>query len=203
MSLKVYNVLSRKKEKFTTLEARKVKMYACGITASGDAHIGHALQACVFDMIKKYLDYKGYDVTYVRNYTDVDDKIINKSQGLHIDPMVYAKSIMEKTDKELKELGVDRPTIQSRATECMDDIINLVQVLMDKGYAYRVANGDVYFKVAAFPRYGYFSNRNLDEGLHGVRIDVDPNKQDERDFVLWKSAKEGEISWDSPWGKGK
>ena len=148
MSLKVYNVLSRKKEKFTTLEARKVKMYACGITASGDAHIGHALQACVFDMIKKYLDYKGYDVTYVRNYTDVDDKIINKSQGLHIDPMVYAKSIMEKTDKELKELGVDRPTIQSRATECMDDIINLVQVLMDKGYAYRVANGDVYFKVA-------------------------------------------------------
>lgn len=110
---------------------------------------------------------------------------------------------MEKTDKELKELGVDRPTIQSRATECMDDIINLVQVLMDKGYAYRVANGDVYFKVAAFPRYGYFSNRNLDEGLHGVRIDVDPNKQDERDFVLWKSAKEGEISWDSPWGKGR
>lgn len=203
MSLKVYNVLNRKKEIFTTQEPMKVKMYACGITASGEAHIGHALQACVFDMIKKYLEYSGYQVTYVRNYTDVDDKIIAKANQLKIDPIDYAKKIMIQTDKELAELGVDKPTIQSRATDCIADIIDLIKRLEEKGYAYQNEDSDVFFRVSAFPRYGNFSNRLNDEGLHGVRIDVDEKKIDDRDFVLWKSAKDGEISWDSPWGKGR
>ncbi|MDR0896772.1 MAG: cysteine--tRNA ligase [Oscillospiraceae bacterium] len=203
MSLSVYNVLTRKKEAFVPMEPGKVKMYACGITASGDAHIGHALQAIVFDMIKKYLTMSGYEVIYVRNYTDVDDKIIDRAKALQMDPMQYAHQIMKKIDGELDALGVDRPTIESKATECMADIIRLVQQLQDNGYAYEAANGDVFFDVKAFARYGSFSNRILDESIHGVRIEVDPNKRDERDFALWKSAKEGEISWDSPWGKGR
>lgn len=203
MSLIIYNVLSRKKEEFTSLEPRKVKMYACGITASGDAHIGHAFQACVFDMIKKYLEYKGYEVIYVRNYTDVDDKIIFKANQLGTDPVEYSKMIMKKTDAELAALDINKPTIQPKATECIDDIINLIQILMDKGYAYWNGTGDVFFRVASFPTYGKFSNRLNDEGLHGVRIAVDEKKADDRDFVLWKSAKPGEISWDSPWGKGR
>lgn len=203
MSLKVYNVLTRKKEEFIPTEPGKVKMYACGITASGDAHVGHALQAVVFDMIKKYLSLKGYDVIYVRNYTDIDDKIIDKAKELNIDPMQYARQIMKKTDSELDSLGVDRPTIESKATECMEDIIKLIQSLQTKGHAYKAINGDVFFDVESFPRYGFFSNRILDESIHGVRIESDPNKKDEKDFALWKSAKEGEISWDSPWGKGR
>lgn len=203
MSLKVYNVLTRKKEDFIPQEQGKVKMYACGITASGNAHVGHALQACVFDMIKKYLEYLGYEVTYVRNYTDVDDKIIERSRQLNMSPMDYAQEIMEKTDKELKMLNVDFPTIQSKATECMDDIINLVKVLVEKGYAYQGEKGDIFYRVDKFQNYGCFSNRILDNGISGVRIDVDDSKQDVRDFVLWKTAKEGEISWDSPWGKGR
>lgn len=203
MELKVYNVLKRKKEYFIPQEKGKVKMYACGITASGNAHIGHAFQACVFDMIKKYMEYLGYEVTYVRNYTDVDDKIIDKSKRLNMAPVDYAQMIMEKTDKELKALYVDFPTIQSKATECMDDIINIIKVLEEKGYAYKVENGDVFFKVDKFTDYGRFSNRISDNSIGGVRIDVDINKQDVRDFALWKSAKEGEISWVSPWGKGR
>lgn len=203
MSIKVYNVLTRKKQEFVPLEDGKVKMYACGITASGNAHIGHAFQACVFDMITKYLTYKGYDVIYVRNYTDIDDKIIDRAKQLNMDPMDFAQIIMEKTDKELAALGVDRPTIQSKATECMGDIIQLIKTLEDKGYAYRADSGDVFYNVSAFERYGSFSNRLLDNSIHGVRIEVDANKHDERDFALWKAAKEGEISWDSPWGKGR
>jgi cysteinyl-tRNA synthetase len=203
MGLKVHNVLTRKKEDFIPNESGKVKMYACGITASGDAHVGHALQAVVFDMITKYLSLKGYDVTYVRNYTDIDDKIIDRAKALNIDPMKYARQIMEKTDNELDALGVDRPTIESKATECMDDIINLIQDLQIKGHAYKAVNGDVFFSVESFPNYGSFSNRILDESIHGVRIESDPNKKDKKDFALWKSEKDGEISWDSPWGKGR
>lgn len=203
MGLMVYNVLSRKKEEFIPMEPGKVKMYACGITASGNAHIGHALQAVVFDMIKKYLEFKGYIVTYVRNYTDVDDKIIDKANKLGINPIDYAEGIMKKTNRELDMLGVTRPTIESRATECIDDIIALIKVLEEKGHAYKAENGDVFFDVSSFPRYGNFSNRILDESIHGVRIETDPNKRDEKDFALWKAAKENEISWDSPWGKGR
>ena len=203
MSLKVYNVLTRKKQEFIPAEPGKVKMYACGITASGDAHVGHALQAVVFEMIAKYLSLQGYEVTYVRNYTDVDDKIIDRAKAQNTDPLSYARHIIEKTDSELDALGVERPTVVSNATDCMADIIELICRLQQKGHAYKTDDGDVFFSVASFLDYGSFSNRILDESIHGVRIEPDPAKRDEKDFALWKSAKEGEISWDSPWGKGR
>ncbi len=201
--MKLYNVLSRKKEEFIPQEEGKVKMYACGITASGDAHIGHAYQAIIFDVIKKYLEYIGYDVTYVRNYTDVDDKIIIKSRQLGENPTDYANRMMEKIDRELAQLMIERPTIQSKATECIPDMINFIEKLIEKGHAYSTENGDVFFDVSSFPEYGKLSNRVIDESISGVRKEVEPGKRDDRDFALWKNAKDDEIFWDSPWGPGR
>lgn len=203
MALKVYNVLTRTKELFVPQVEGKVKMYACGITASGDAHIGHAYQAIVFDMIKKYLEFIGYQVTYVRNYTDVDDKIIIKARELGVNPMDYAEKMMKKIDVELEVLGIDKPTIQSRATECITDMITFISKLIEDGHAYVAENGDVFFSVNSFDNYGKFSNRTIDESISGVRKEVEPGKRDERDFALWKNAKDDEIFWDSPWGKGR
>lgn len=203
MSLKVYNVLTKQKEEFRTIEDKKVKMYACGITASGDAHIGHAYQAIVFDVITKYLKYSGYDVTYVRNYTDVDDKIILKARELGINPTDFANEKMAKIDKELAALYIDKPTIQSKATECINDIIIFIQKLIDKGYAYSTEQGDVFYKVEAFKDYGKLSNRIIEDSLSGVRKSVEPGKLDDKDFALWKNAKNDEIFWESPWGIGR
>ena len=203
MALKIYNVLTRKKEEFVPLEQNKVKMYACGITVSGDAHIGHAYQAVVFDCISRYLTFLGYDVTYVRNYTDVDDKIIAKANQLGVNPMDYAKKMMDKTDKELALLNVQPPTIFAKATECIEDIIVFIQKLIEKGYAYVSEYNDVFFSVEKYKDYGQLSNRTLDEALNGVRKEIEQGKLDDKDFALWKSAKPGEICWDSPWGKGR
>ena len=203
MSLKVYNVLTRKKEEFIPQEENKVKMYACGITVSDNAHIGHAYQAVVFDVIRKYLRYKGYDVTYVRNYTDVDDKIIINARNVGMNPIDYAEKFIEKTNKELEELNVEEPTIQARATESIEDMIKFVQELVDKDYAYVAFDGSVYFRVSKFKDYGKFSNRLIDESLVGVRKDIEPGKEDDRDFAIWKSAGNDEIFWDTPWGKGR
>ena len=203
MSLKIYNVLTKKKELFRTLYENHVNMYACGITVSGDAHIGHAYQAIVFDMIRKYLEFIGYNVTYVRNYTDVDDKIILKSRSLGISPTDYANDIMKKTDEELERLNVGRPTIMAKATESISDMINFITKLIDSGHAYSNDNGDVFFRVESFPRYGNFSNRIIDDAISGVRKEVEPGKEDDRDFALWKNAKDDEIFWDSPFGRGR
>jgi len=203
MSLKIYNVLSRKKEDFFSIEPNKVKMYACGITASGDAHIGHAYQAIVFDMIRKYLEFIGYEVIYVRNYTDVDDKIIIKAREEKIDPLVYAERLIKKTDEELLRLKVTPPTIQSRATECIQDIIDYVEKLIETNHAYATENGDVFFSVDSFLNYGQFSNRISENSISGTRKDVEPGKKDDKDFALWKNAKYDEIYWNSPWGKGR
>lgn len=203
MSLKVYNVLNRKKEEFASMRPSEVKMYACGITVSDNAHVGHAYQAAIFDMIRKYLEYIGYDVKYVRNYTDVDDKIIIKSNELGVDPIDYAEKLIVKTNEELKALGIESPTIQARATECISDIIDFVKKLIDKDKAYVTDNGDVYFKVNSFANYGKFSNRIVEDSISGVRKEIEPGKKDEKDFALWKSAKVGEISWKSPWGDGR
>ena len=203
MSLKVYNVLTRKKEEFIPQEENKVKMYACGITVSDNAHIGHAYQAVVFDVIRKYLRYKGYDVTYVRNYTDVDDKIIINARNVGMNPIDYAEKFIEKTNKELEELNVEEPTIQARATESIEDMVKFVQELVDKDYAYVAFDGSVYFRVSKFKDYGKFSNRLIDESLVGVRKDIEPGKEDDRDFAIWKSAGDDAIFWDTPWGKGR
>lgn len=203
MGLKLYNVLNRKKEEFIPINDGEVKMYACGITASGEAHVGHAYQAIIFDVIKKYLEYSGYNVTYVRNYTDVDDKIIIKARQLGVNPTDYANKMMRKIDEELAQLGIEKPTIQSKATECIPDMINFIQRLIDTGHAYSTEYGDVFFDVSTFKEYGKLSNRIVDDGLSGVRKSVEPGKRDDKDFALWKNAKDDEIFWDSPWGPGR
>ncbi|MBO5954363.1 MAG: cysteine--tRNA ligase [Clostridia bacterium] len=203
MGIKIYNVLTKKLEEFKPMEENKVKMYACGITASGDAHIGHAFQAIVFDMIKNYLTFSGYDVKYVRNYTDVDDKIILKAREQGVAPMDFAEEKMAKIDKEIALLGIEKPTIMSRATECIADIIEFIKDLIEKGFAYSTENGDVFFSVENFREYGKLSNRVVEDSLTGVRKTVEPGKIDDKDFALWKNAKDDEIFWESPWGKGR
>ena len=203
MSLKVYNVMSRTKQDFVPLTPGEVKMYACGITVSGSAHIGHAYQSVVFDVITKYLRYLGYNVKYVRNYTDVDDKIIANAAKAGENPIDFAEKYIAQTDKEMDELGNSRPTIMARATECIDDIINFVQKLIDNGHAYVSEFGDVYFRLDSFPEYGKLSHIQTDKNDTGVRKDVEPGKQNDLDFALWKSAKPGEIAWKSPWGMGR
>lgn len=201
--MKIYNTLTRKKEEFIPLNNNKVNMYACGITVSGEAHIGHAYQALIYDIIRKYLLLKGYDVTYARNYTDVDDKIIAKSKETGIPADIYAEKMIENIDKQMRRFDVDDPDVWLKATCNIDNIIDFIEKLIEKGHAYATEKGDVYFDVLSFPSYGKLSNRNLEDELSGVRIENDENKKSALDFALWKSAKEGEICWDSPWGKGR
>ncbi|MBO4672582.1 MAG: cysteine--tRNA ligase [Alphaproteobacteria bacterium] len=203
MALKVYNVLTRTKEDFVPLTPGIVKMYACGITVSGDAHIGHAYQSVVFDVITRYLRYLGYDVKYVRNYTDVDDKIIANAAKAGENPIAFAEKYMKQTDIEMDTLGNEHPTIMARATQCIDDIINFVQKLIDSGHAYVSPFGDVYFRLDSFAQYGKLSHIQVDKNDTGVRKDTEPGKQNDLDFALWKSAKPGEIAWKSPWGMGR
>ena len=200
--LKIYNVLSHEKEEFKPLDPNLVRMYACGLTVSSDAHIGHAYQGVVFDMIAKYLEYKGYKVKYVKNYTDVDDKIINNASKANRDPIEYANYYVEKTDKEMEQIGNTKP-ITPRVTENIPQIIDFIEKLIEKGVAYSTERGDVYFKVKSFKDYGKLSRIKLEENETGVRKELEPGKIDSADFALWKSAKSGEIFWPSPWGNGR
>lgn len=201
--MKIYNTLTGSKQEFIPLNGNKVKMYACGITVSGEAHIGHAYQALIYDIMRKYLVKKGYDVTYARNYTDVDDKIIAKSNQTGIPADKYAQDMIAVIDREMARLQVGDPDIWIKATESMDDIITFVSELIEKGHAYATDKGDVYFSVESFPSYGKLSHRNLEDAKNGVRIENDEEKKNPLDFALWKSAKEGEPYWQSPWGKGR
>ncbi len=201
--MRIYNSLTRRKEEFEPLEAGQVKMYACGITVSGEAHIGHGYQALIYDIMRKYLEKSGYKVTYARNYTDVDDKIIAKSKETGIPADVYAEQMIEKINAVMSEMDIDEPTLWLKATENIGNIIDFIQKLIDGGHAYPADNGDVYFSVSTFKKYGCLSNRSVDDMLDGVRVDNSEQKRSPADFALWKSAKEGEISWDSPWGKGR
>jgi len=201
--MKIYNTLTGKKQEFVPITEGKVKMYACGITVSGQAHIGHAYQALIYDIIRKYLEKSGYDVTYARNYTDVDDKIIAKSNETGIPADVYAEEMIKNIDEQMSRLKVDDPTLWLKATKSIDDIIEFVNTLIEKGHAYATEKGDVYFSVESFPSYGKLSHRNLEDAMNGVRVDNDEMKKNPLDFALWKSAKEGEPSWTSPWGEGR
>lgn len=201
--MRIYNTLTRTKEEFSPLEAGKVKMYACGITVSGEAHIGHGFQALIYDIIRKYLEKKGYSVTYARNYTDVDDKIIARSKETGIPADKYAQMTIESIDRVMREMDIDDPTLWLKATENMDNIIGFISALIEKGHAYAVECGDVYFDVSSFKGYGCLSNRTVEDMLDGVRIDNGEQKKNPADFALWKAAKEGEISWHSPWGEGR
>lgn len=201
--IKVYNTLTRRKEDLIPLKGNKINMYACGITVSGDAHIGHAYQALIYDIIRKYLIKCGYDVTYARNYTDVDDKIIAKSHETGMPADKYAEMMIKRIDKEMRDFQVDDPDIWMKATCNIGNIVDFIKGLEEKGFAYATKEGDVYFAVDKFPSYGQLSHRKTEEAYSGVRIDNEDNKKNALDFALWKSAKEGEISWDSPWGKGR
>ncbi len=201
--MRIYNTLTRTKEEFKPLEEGKVKMYACGITVSGEAHIGHGYQALIYDIMRKYLEKKGYAVTYARNYTDVDDKIIAKSKETGIPADKYAEMMIERIDGVMREMDIDDPTVWLKATENIGNIIDFVSALIESGHAYPVPCGDVYFDVSSFKGYGCLSNRSVEDMLDGVRIENGEEKKNPADFTLWKAAKEGEICWDSPWGKGR
>ena len=202
MALKIYNTLTRKKEDFVTLEPGKVRMYVCGPTVYNKAHIGHAMSAMVFDIIRRYLEFSGYEVIHAMNFTDVDDKIINRANQMNVDPFELAEGYIEDFRQNLSDLNILPATIQPRATQEIDQIIQMVQALVDKKTAYPMA-GDVYFRISHDEDYGKLSGRKFDEQQAGYRIDVDDRKETSMDFALWKGAKQGEPAWDSPWGKGR
>jgi cysteinyl-tRNA synthetase len=202
MGLKVYNTLTRKKDEFVTLQPGKVAMYVCGPTVYSKAHIGHAMSALVFDIVRRYLAYRGYEVRHVMNFTDVDDKIIARAAQMGMDPFALGEMYIHEFEQHLKDFNILPATVNPRATREMDKIIIMIRGLIDKGFAYPV-DGDVYFRVKQDKEYGKLSGRKLDEMLAGSRIDVDERKESPMDFALWKSAKPGEPAWESPWGKGR
>ena len=202
MSLQIYNTLSRKKEKFETIEPGKVRMYVCGPTVYADAHLGHAMSALVFDIVRRYLEYKGYEVRYVMNFTDVDDKIINKANDLKVDPFSLAQQYIDGYTHNLESLNIKPATVHPRATEDIPRIIEMIEQLIANQAAYAV-DGDVYFSVDEDEDYGKLSGRSLKTMNAGSRIQVDERKEHPMDFALWKSAKPGEPAWDSPWGPGR
>jgi cysteinyl-tRNA synthetase len=202
MSLKVYNTLTGKKEEFVPLNPPQVKMYVCGVTVYDDCHLGHARGALTFDIISRYLKYKGYELTYVRNITDIDDKIIQRANELNCPWNELAGKYTAEYYKDMERLGIKKADIEPKATENIDNIIQMIQQLINKGYAYEIA-GDVYFEVRKFAEYGKLSGRNPDDMLAGARIEVDERKHDPLDFALWKASKPGEPRWRSPWGNGR
>ncbi len=202
MPLQVYNTLTRKKEPFKTIEPNKVRMYVCGPTVYDKAHVGHAMSALVFDVIRRYLQYRGYEVRHIMNFTDVDDKIILRAAKLGVDPFELAEGYIQQFAKHLEDLNIQKATFNPRATGEMENIIKLVQGLIDKGFAYETG-GDVYFRVEKLADYGKLSGRKLDDMRAGARIEVDDRKENPMDFAMWKAAKPGEPAWDSPWGKGR
>ena len=200
--MKIYNTLTRQKEEFVPIEPGKVKIYACGPTVYNYIHIGNARPICVFDTLRRYLEYRGYEVTFVQNFTDIDDKLIKKAAEEGITVKEVAERYIKEYEVDAKGLGVKEATFHPRATETVDTIIEIVKTLEDKGYAY-AKNGDVYFRTKKFQDYGKLSHMPLEELDAGNRIDVSDQKEDALDFVLWKAAKPGEPAWESPWGMGR
>lgn len=201
--LKLYNTLSRQKEVFKPIEPNKVRMYVCGMTVYDYCHLGHARVMVVFDMVARWLRASGYQVTYVRNITDIDDKIIRRAaeNGEPIDALTGR--FIAAMDEDSAALGVERPTHEPRATAYVPGMIRMIETLVANGHAYAPGNGDVYYAVRAFDGYGKLSGKSLEDLRAGERVDVDPHKRDPMDFVLWKGAKPGEPSWESPWGPGR
>ncbi|WP_404330687.1 cysteine--tRNA ligase [Mesobacillus maritimus] len=202
MPIQIYNTLKREKEEFIPLEEGKVKMYVCGPTVYNYIHIGNARPAIVFDTVRRYLEFRGYDVKYVSNFTDVDDKLIRAAKELGEDVPTIANRFINAYFEDTSALGCKRADVHPRVTETMDLIIEFIKALIDKGYAYE-SNGDVYFRTRKFPDYGKLSHQSIDELKIGARIQIGEKKQDALDFALWKEAKDGEISWESPWGQGR
>lgn len=200
--MKIYNTMTRKKEEFIPLEEGKVKMYVCGPTVYNFIHLGNARPFTVFDTLRRYFEYRGYEVTYIQNFTDVDDKIIKRSHEEGISPEEVAEKYIKEYFIDCDGLGIKRATVHPQVTDNIDNIIVFVQDLIDKGYAYE-AGGDVLFRTRKFKEYGKLSHQNIEELELGARIDVDDKKEDPLDFVLWKAKKDGEPGWQSPWGEGR
>ncbi|MFD2681020.1 cysteine--tRNA ligase [Bacillus seohaeanensis] len=202
MTIRLYNTLTREKEEFKPLEEGKVKMYVCGPTVYNYIHIGNARPAIVYDTVRRYLEYRGYDVQFVSNFTDVDDKLIKAAKELGEDVPTIANRFIDAYFEDTSALGCKKADIHPTVTENIDIIIEFITALIDKGYAYE-SQGDVYYRTRKFDGYGKLSHQSIDELKVGARIDVGDKKEDALDFVLWKAAKEGEISWVSPWGEGR
>ena len=202
-ALKIYNTLTRQKEEFVPLEPGKAKIYACGPTVYNFIHIGNARPICVFDTLRRYLEYRGYEVTFVQNFTDIDDKLINRAREEGTTVSAIAERYIREYQTDAEGLGVRPATVHPRATETVDTILEVVAALVDKGFAYPDGAGNVYFRSRKFPEYGTLSHMPLEELDAGNRIDVSEQKEDPLDFVLWKAAKPGEPSWPSPWGEGR
>ena len=201
--LRLYNTLTRSKQDFVPIEPGKIRMYVCGMTVYDYCHLGHARVMIAFDVISRYLRAVGFEVSYVRNITDVDDKIIARAaeNGEPVDDLT--RRFIDYMHEDEARLGVMAPDLEPRATEHMDGIVAMIQTLVDKGSAYPAANGDVYYAVNTFSAYGQLAGKNTDELLAGARVGVDEAKRDPRDFALWKAARTGEVQWDSPWGSGR
>mgnify|MGYP001407817656 FL=1 len=199
--MKIFNSQTGKKEKLTPLDGEQVRMYICGMTVYDDTHIGHARTFLCFDLIVRYLRNTGYKVNYIRNITDVDDKIIARAKELNVDATELTDKYIASMEEDFNDLGMISPDLEPRATDNIESIISLIERLIDKGHAY-IGNKDVYFSTDSFNEYGKLSNRNTEDLIAGARIDVDEEKKNPADFVLWKQAQEG-LAWDSPWGRGR
>ena len=201
--LSIYNTLNNKKEIFKSIEPSKVKMYVCGMTVYDFCHIGHARVLIVFDMITRWLRESGYEVTYVRNITDIDDKIIKKAIVDNVDYKVVTENFIKEMDHDAAQLGIIPPTLEPKATDHIEEMIKMIEDLISKGYAYKADNNDVFYSVSKFESYGKLSGKSLKDLRAGSRVEVDEFKRDINDFVLWKSVKPNEPSWGSPWGDGR
>ncbi|MGB9903188.1 MAG: cysteine--tRNA ligase, partial [Desulfotomaculales bacterium] len=200
--MEIYNTLTRKKEKFVPREEGKVGIYVCGPTTYNYIHIGNARPLVFFDTVRRYFRYKGYQVKYIQNFTDIDDKIINRALEEKADPLKLAERFVAEYFLDADALNVERADVHPRVTEHINEIVALIARLLEKGNAY-VVEGNVYFDVTSFPGYGKLSRRSFEEMLSGARVDVDPRKKNPVDFALWKAARPGEPSWESPWGPGR
>ncbi len=203
MTLKIYNTLARSKVEFTPIEPNKIRLYVCGMTVYDYCHIGHARVLVSFDVITRFLRATGWNVEYVRNITDIDDKILNRADENGEEYTALTTRFIDAMHEDEAQLNVLKPDQEPRATAHMSDIIDMIAVLVDKNIAYKASNGDVYYRVNTFENYGQLSGKNPEELLSGARVDVEKTKEDPRDFALWKAAKVGEVSWESPWGKGR
>jgi len=202
MALRIYNTMTGKKDDFIPLRGKKVGMYVCGVTVYDLSHIGHARSTIIFDMIYRYLRYRGYEVTYVRNFTDIDDKIIKRANEEGVDFKTIAEKYISEFKTDMGRFGLEKPSIEPKATEHISEMIQLISILIQKGYAYQ-KNGDVFFSVEKFRDYGKLSKRDLEEMQAGARVEVDEKKENPLDFALWKASKPGEPFWESPWGNGR
>ncbi len=202
MGIRIQNTLTGKKEDFVPLDGKKVGMYVCGVTVYDLCHIGHARSAIVFDTIYRYFRYRGYDVTFVRNFTDVDDKIIRRANEEGVDCKTIAERYIGEFHLDMEKLGLEKPSVEPKATEHIPEMIRLISTLIQKGFAYQ-SGGDIFFAVEKFKGYGKLSKRNLEDMQAGARVDIDEKKEYPLDFALWKASKPGEPFWESPWGKGR